>query len=45
VAIGNSSFINDGLFRQQLLNGDVFLNAVRWLSQQDEQPLSIVLKM
>jgi ABC-type uncharacterized transport system involved in gliding motility auxiliary subunit len=40
VVLGNSSFVNDSLFVQQL-NGDVFLNSVRWLSQQDEQPLSI----
>lgn len=40
VVLGNSSFANDNLFSQQL-NGDVFLNAVRWLSQQDEQPLSV----
>jgi ABC-type uncharacterized transport system involved in gliding motility auxiliary subunit len=40
VVFGNSSFVNDSLFGQQL-NGDVFLNSVRWLSQQDEQPLSI----
>ncbi|MBE9177417.1 Gldg family protein [Oculatella sp. LEGE 06141] len=40
VAIGNSAFITDGLFDQQL-NGDVFLNAISWLSQQDDQLLSI----
>jgi ABC-type uncharacterized transport system involved in gliding motility auxiliary subunit len=40
VVIGNSSFATDGLF-DQLLNGDVFLNSVRWLSQQDQQTLSI----
>ncbi len=40
VVFGNSSFAVDGLFEQQL-NGDVFLNSVSWLSQQDQQLLSI----
>jgi ABC-type uncharacterized transport system involved in gliding motility auxiliary subunit len=40
VVIGNSDFVTDRLFQQQL-NGDVFLNSVTWLSQQDQQPLSI----
>ncbi|MBD2353892.1 Gldg family protein [Tolypothrix sp. FACHB-123] len=41
VVFGNSEFVKDGLFQQQL-NGDVFLNSVTWLSQQeDKQPLSI----
>jgi ABC-type uncharacterized transport system involved in gliding motility auxiliary subunit len=40
VVIGNSDFATDSLFQQQL-NGDVFLNSVTWLSQQDQQPLSI----
>ncbi len=40
VVIGNSDFATDGLFDQQL-NGDVFLNSVTWLSQQDNQPLLI----
>jgi ABC-type uncharacterized transport system involved in gliding motility auxiliary subunit len=40
VVIGSSSFATDGLFDQQL-NGDVFLNSVSWLSQQDDQVLSI----
>ncbi|WP_414550650.1 Gldg family protein [Anabaena sp. CCY 0017] len=40
VVIGDSDFATDGLFEQQL-NGDVFLNSVIWLSQQDQQPLSI----
>ncbi|MBF1999601.1 MAG: Gldg family protein [Synechococcales cyanobacterium M58_A2018_015] len=40
VVIGSSSFATDGLFEQQL-NGDVFLNAVSWLSQQDDQVLAI----
>jgi len=40
VIIGNSSYMVDGLFSQQL-NGDVFLNSVVWLSQQGDQPLSV----
>ncbi|WP_107666228.1 Gldg family protein [Cyanothece sp. BG0011] len=40
VIIGNSTFATDSLFNQQL-NGDVFLNSVQWLSNQDDQPLSI----
>ncbi|MTJ07778.1 MULTISPECIES: Gldg family protein [unclassified Anabaena] len=40
VVFGNSNFAVDGLFEQQL-NGDVFLNSVSWLSQQDDQLLSI----
>ncbi|KAF3890109.1 MULTISPECIES: Gldg family protein [Nostocales] len=40
VVIGNSGFIVNNLFEQQL-NKDVFLNSVTWLSQQDRQPLSI----
>lgn len=40
VVIGNSSFMVNGLVNQQL-NGDVLLNSVAWLSQQDDQALSI----
>ncbi|HEY9657956.1 MAG TPA: Gldg family protein [Allocoleopsis sp.] len=40
VVIGNASFAQDGLFGQQL-NGDVFLNSITWLSQQDDQAISI----
>ncbi|NJO40321.1 MAG: ABC transporter [Cyanobacteria bacterium CRU_2_1] len=40
VVIGNSSFAADGLFGQQL-NGDVLLNSISWLSQQDDLVLSI----
>ncbi|MBD0267384.1 MAG: Gldg family protein [Cyanobacteria bacterium Co-bin8] len=40
VVIGNASFATDGLFDQQL-NGDVFLNAVSWLGQQNDAVLSI----
>jgi ABC-type uncharacterized transport system involved in gliding motility auxiliary subunit len=45
VVIGNSTFATDGPFNQpQVVNGDVFLNSVRWLSQQDQQTLSIRAK-
>jgi ABC-type uncharacterized transport system involved in gliding motility auxiliary subunit len=40
VVIGNSDFATNDPFPIQL-NGDVFLNSVTWLSQQDQQPLSI----
>jgi ABC-type uncharacterized transport system involved in gliding motility auxiliary subunit len=40
VVIGNSRFATDGLFEQQL-NGDIFLNAISWLSQGDDQVLAI----
>jgi ABC-type uncharacterized transport system involved in gliding motility auxiliary subunit len=40
VVIGNSTFATDGLFDQQL-NGDVFLNSVNWLGQQNDAALSI----
>ncbi|MBE9215142.1 Gldg family protein [Plectonema cf. radiosum LEGE 06105] len=40
VVFGDSDFITDGLFSQQL-NGDLFLNSITWLSKQDSQPLSI----
>ncbi|WP_026082773.1 GldG family protein [Mastigocladopsis repens] len=40
IVLGNSDFAINGLFDKQL-NGDVFLNSVTWLSQQDRQPLSI----
>ena len=40
VVIGNSSFATDGLFNQQL-NGDVFLNAVSWLSKIENPTLEI----
>ena len=41
VVIGDSDFVTNGLFQQQL-NGDVFLNSVTWLSQLDDsQTLSI----
>lgn len=40
VVIGSSSFASDGFFDRGV-NGDVFLNVVRWLSQQDQLALSI----
>jgi len=40
VVMGNSSFISDGLVNQQL-NRDVFLNSIRWLSQDDTASLAI----
>ncbi|WP_353258785.1 GldG family protein [Prochlorothrix hollandica] len=40
VVVGNANFIANGIFNQQL-NGDVFTNAVIWLSQRDDQVLSI----
>jgi ABC-type uncharacterized transport system involved in gliding motility auxiliary subunit len=40
VVIGNSSFAADGYFNQ-VVNGDVFLNSVRWLSQDEQQSLSV----
>jgi ABC-type uncharacterized transport system involved in gliding motility auxiliary subunit len=40
VVIGNAAFATDGVFNQQL-NGDLFLNAVSWLSQEADVTLSI----
>lgn len=40
IVIGNSTFATNGWFEQQL-NGDVFLNSVTWLVNDDEQALSI----
>lgn len=40
VIIGNSTFATDGAF-DQLLNGDIFLNAVSWLGQGSDATLSI----
>ncbi|HEY9909753.1 MAG TPA: Gldg family protein [Thermosynechococcaceae cyanobacterium] len=40
VVIGNANFATDGLFNQ-VINGDVFLNSMRWLSQDDGRSLSI----
>jgi ABC-type uncharacterized transport system involved in gliding motility auxiliary subunit len=38
--IGNSRFAEDGAVNQGI-NGDVFINSVRWLSHADDQSLSI----
>ncbi len=43
VVIGNANFIANGIFSQQL-NGDVFTNAVVWLSQRENEVLSIAPK-
>lgn len=40
VVIGNANFATDGWFGQQL-NGDLFVNTVAWLGNQDESVLSI----
>jgi ABC-type uncharacterized transport system involved in gliding motility auxiliary subunit len=40
VVVGNSNFATNGWFQQQL-NGDVFLNAIAWLANQDSETLSI----
>lgn len=40
VVVGNSTFMTDSWFDQQL-NGDVFLNAIEWLSQKDNPSLAI----
>ncbi len=40
VVIGNALFATNEWFNEQL-NGDIFLNSVQWLANQDEQPLSI----
>lgn len=42
VVIGNSTFATDGLFdSNQVVNGDVFVNSVRWLSQDDQATFAI----
>ncbi|MBD2037991.1 Gldg family protein [Leptolyngbya sp. FACHB-321] len=40
VVMGNSRFAEDGAVNQGI-NGDVFINSVRWLSRADDQSLSI----
>jgi ABC-type uncharacterized transport system involved in gliding motility auxiliary subunit len=40
VVFGDSTFATDGWFDSQL-NGDVFLNSVKWLVNDQENPLSI----
>ncbi len=45
VVIGNSRFATDGLSSQpQFVNGDLFLNSVRWIAQSEQQILSITPK-
>lgn len=40
VVIGNSTFATNGWFDKQL-NGDVFINSVKWLAKSDDNLLSI----
>ncbi|TVQ57876.1 MAG: ABC transporter [Spirulina sp. DLM2.Bin59] len=40
VVFGNATFASNGWFGQQL-NGDMFLNAVKWLADEDEGLLAI----
>ncbi|GEM_PF-508894 len=40
IIFGDSTFATDGWFENQL-NGDVFLNSVKWLINDQENPLSI----
>jgi len=40
IVFGNSSFAANGWFRQQL-NGDVFLNSIKWLTKTNELTLSV----
>jgi len=40
VVFGNARFATNGWFDQQL-NGDLFLNSVRWLAKEDDATLSI----
>jgi ABC-type uncharacterized transport system involved in gliding motility auxiliary subunit len=40
VVFGNTGFAMDGYFNQAI-NGDVLLNSISWLSQDDAQPLSV----
>lgn len=40
VVFGNSGFITNGWFDKQL-NGDLFLNAVQWLTSEGDRPLGI----
>lgn len=40
VVIGNSNFATNGWFQQQL-NGDLFLNTISWLANDDTKVLSI----
>jgi ABC-type uncharacterized transport system involved in gliding motility auxiliary subunit len=40
VVFGNTAFAIDGYFNQGI-NGDVLINSISWLSQDDTQPLSV----
>lgn len=40
IVIGNANFATNGWFQQQL-NGDLFLNSVSWLANEDNSTLSI----
>lgn len=40
VVIGNANFATDGWFQQQL-NGDLFINTLGWLANQEDSTLSI----
>jgi ABC-type uncharacterized transport system involved in gliding motility auxiliary subunit len=40
VVIGNANFATDGWFQQQL-NGDLFINTVGWLANEEDSTLSI----
>ncbi|NEO84089.1 MAG: ABC transporter [Spirulina sp. SIO3F2] len=40
IVFGNATFASNGWFEQQL-NGDVFLNSVKWLANESEDLLSI----
>ncbi|MBE9040337.1 Gldg family protein [Oscillatoriales cyanobacterium LEGE 11467] len=41
IVLGDSDFFTNGLFEQIPLNGDMFVNSVNWLSQENEELLSI----
>lgn len=40
VVIGNATFATNGWF-QQYINGDILLNSVNWLAQENKAPLAI----
>lgn len=40
VVFGNATFASNGWFEQQL-NGDIFLNSIKWLANEKEELLSI----
>lgn len=41
VVIGNSTFAANTLFKQQFVNGDLFINTINWLSKEGDRVLSI----